>query len=180
MNPAEQISLTIPSAEFMNEFLTKAHASKSRHEPWTTPPLDETSYNAYLERIRKENQAGFFITLRENNALVGVININEIVMGCFCSGYLGYYGFTGYEKQGLMSAGLQLVIDHAFNVMGLHRLEANIQPENTKSIQLATRCHFAKEGYSEKYLNINNEWKDHIRYALTFQRSPGAANETSS
>jgi|GEM_PF-6953184 L-amino acid N-acyltransferase YncA len=65
-----------------------------------------------------------------------------------------------------MTEGLSLVIDHAFNEMKLHRLEANIQPENEKSIRLVQRLGFVKEGYSRAYLRIGDEWKDHERWAV--------------
>jgi hypothetical protein len=38
-----------------------------------------------------------------------------------------------------MAEGLSLVVDDAFRWLRLHRLEANIQPANARSIQLAGR-----------------------------------------
>jgi ribosomal-protein-alanine N-acetyltransferase len=48
----------------------------------------------------------------------------------------------------------------------LHRLEANIQPGNLSSIGLVRSLGFKKEGFSEKYLQINGEWMDHERWAI--------------
>ena len=36
-----------------------------------------------------------------------------------------------------MRAALELVLDHAFGPLGLHRIEANIQPGNAPSVALA-------------------------------------------
>lgn len=66
-----------------------------------------------------------------------------------------------------MGAGLRLVFKEAFEKMGLHRLEANIQPENNRSIKVVKSCGFRKEGYSRNYLKINGEWRDHERWAIT-------------
>ena len=162
-----RVYLSKPIVDRMDEFLDKANASKNLHALWTKPPLNQNEFMAYLARIEKENQEGFFISLNETNEIIGVININEIVKDAFNSGYLGCYCFSGYEKQGLMSEGLWLLMDYAFNTMKLHRLEANIQPDNINSLFLVTRCGFVKEGYSKKYLNIDNKWQDHVRYALT-------------
>jgi len=87
-------------------------------------------------------------------------------MGNFCSAYLGYYVFAGYERRGVMRAGLQQLIRHAFGPMKLHRLEANIQVGNTASIALVKACGFNQEGFSPRYLKINGRWRDHERWAL--------------
>ena len=41
------------------------------------------------------------------------MNVSEIVRGAFRSAYLGYYAFAPWQRQGLMTEGLALVIDHA-------------------------------------------------------------------
>ena len=66
-----------------------------------------------------------------------------------------------------MSEGLQLVISYAFEQLELHRLEANVQSNNLNSIYFVKRNKFRKEGYSPKYLKINDVWQDHERFALT-------------
>jgi [ribosomal protein S5]-alanine N-acetyltransferase len=68
-----------------------------------------------------------------------------------------------------MSQGISLAIDRAFYTLGLHRVEANIQPENKPSINLVKRLGFVKEGFSQRYLKINGEWRDHERWALTVE-----------
>ena len=92
-------------------------------------------------------------------------NITNIVRGNFRSGYLGYYVFAGHARQGLMTEGLQLVIRHAFGKLGLHRLEANIQPRNVASVAIARACGFSREGFSPRYLKIRGRWQDHERWA---------------
>jgi hypothetical protein len=69
-----------------------------------------------------------------------------------------------FAGRGFMTEGIGLVMSFAFGDLGLHRLEANIQPGNVASIALVRRCGFRKEGYSPRYLNVNGEgWKDHER-----------------
>jgi ribosomal-protein-alanine N-acetyltransferase len=100
-------------------------------------------------------------------ALAGVINISEIVRGSFCSAYLGYYAFVPHDGSGHMRAGLAAVIRLAFRSYGLHRLEANIQPDNSRSIALVRGLGFELEGFSPRYLKIGGRWRDHERWALT-------------
>lgn len=92
--------------------------------------------------------------------------MTNIVRGVFLSGYLSYYVFAGHERQGLMTEALRLVARHAFSKLALHRLEANIRPENAASIALVRACGFAREGFSPKYLKIAGRWRDHERWAL--------------
>ena len=108
----------------------------------------------------------FMVCLRNGGAIVGAIHITEIVRGRFRSGFLGYYAFSGYERTGLMRDGLKAVLRHAFSVQKLHRLEANIQPENAASIALVRSCGFLREGYSPRYLKIGGRWRDHERWAM--------------
>ena len=163
------VYLSTACSKHMNEFLIKANGSRTFHDPWVSPPLNQKEYSSYLNRISEDNQAGYFIHLNKTHEIAGVINLNEIVRGAFQSAYLGYYCFEGYEKKGLMTEGMLLAVNYAFSTLKLHRLEANIQPENAESIALVLRCGFVKEGYSKAYLNINGEWKDHVRYALTVE-----------
>jgi ribosomal-protein-alanine N-acetyltransferase len=99
--------------------------------------------------------------------LAGVINISEIVRGAFNSGYLGHYAFVPHAKRGHMRHGLQAVLQKAFRLHRLHRLEANIQPGNTASRRLVRRLGFRREGYSRRYLEVLGRWRDHERWAIT-------------
>lgn len=116
--------------------------------------------------MAQPDNCAFLICRLDNDQIVGVVNITNIVLGLFRSAYLGYYVFTGHEGQGLMREGLHAVIRHAFRSLKLHRLEANIQPGNTRSINLVSACGFAKEGYSPRYLKIRGRWRDHERWAI--------------
>jgi ribosomal-protein-alanine N-acetyltransferase len=95
-----------------------------------------------------------------------VVNLSEIVRGGFQSAYLGYYAFVPCAGRGLMFEGLGLVLRHAFSRMRLHRLEANIQPENRASLALVERLGFRREGFSSRYLKIGGRWRDHERWAV--------------
>lgn len=107
-------------------------------------------------------------------ALIGVLNFNEIVRGAFCSAYVGYWIDHEHAGQGLMSEALGLGLRWAFEDLGLHRLEANLQPENTASQRLVKRAGFVREGFSERYLKVDGRWRDHERWAITVERWRGA------
>ena len=92
---------------------------------------------------------------------------NEIVRGIFCSGYLGYYAFAPHHGHGYMKQGLRAILSEAFGRQRLHRLEANIQPENEASRRLVKGAGFRLEGFSPRYLKIAGRWRDHERWAIT-------------
>jgi ribosomal-protein-alanine N-acetyltransferase len=145
-------------------FIAAARASRKLHGAWVSPPRDAAAFARYLARFDGVAHHGF-VVLDAAGELAGAINLTNIVMGAFCSGYLGYFAFQGFEGRGLMTQGLDAVVRHAFRDLGLHRVEANIQPGNTASIALAKRCGFRLEGYSPKYLKIAGRWRDHERWA---------------
>jgi ribosomal-protein-alanine N-acetyltransferase len=94
------------------------------------------------------------------------VNLSQIFMGGFKSAYLGYYVGAPFARLGYMTEAIQLVLKFAFDRMKLHRLEANIQPNNSASIALVRRAGFRKEGYSPRYLKIGGQWRDHERWAI--------------
>lgn len=76
-----------------------------------------------------------------------------------------------------MSEGLRLVVRFAFTELGLHRLEANIQPANVASLNLVKRLGFRREGYSPGFQRVNGVWQDHERWALTAGMLPAGPSE---
>ena len=102
----------------------------------------------------------------DDGAIVGVFTLSQIVRRLFQSAYLGYYAMRPFEGQGYMAEGLRLVLRHAFRRMKLHRVEANIQPENMASIALVKRAGFRLEGFSPRYLKVAGRWRDHQRWAI--------------
>jgi ribosomal-protein-alanine N-acetyltransferase len=147
-------------------FLAAVGRSRRLHHPWVQPPGTPDAFREYLARRQEPRGSAFFIWLEEPGGLVGVVNLDEIVHGSFRSAYLGYYAFVPHAGHGLMKDGLAQVITHAFKVVKLHRLEANIQPGNRPSKALVKKLGFRREGLSPRYLKINGRWRDHERWAI--------------
>jgi [ribosomal protein S5]-alanine N-acetyltransferase len=158
--------LATPSARRRTEFLAAVARSRKLHGHWTAAPRTVKEFGHYLKRFDSPAHIGYWI-LTEAGELAGVVNISEIVRSRFRSGYLGYYGFAPHSGGGYMTEGLRAVVTRAFRKHGLHRLEANIQPENVKSRQLVKRLGFRLEGLSPRYLKIAGRWRDHERWAIT-------------
>lgn len=97
---------------------------------------------------------------------MGAVNLSQIFRGGFQNCYMGYQIGGPFAGQGYMGEALHLALGHAFHTLGLHRVEANVQPENTASIALVKRVGFRLEGYSPRYLKIGGRWRDHARWAI--------------
>lgn len=146
-------------------FLSAMRLSAPLHRPWIDPPTSPEGFRRYLKRMAREDHLGLLAIDRETEAIAGCFNLNNIIRGSFLSASLGYYAVLPFAGRGYMSEGLRLVMAHAFGKLGLHRLEANIQPKNKASIALVKRCGFRKEGFSPAYLFIAGAWRDHERWA---------------
>ena len=73
----------------------------------------------------------------------------------------------------MASLAVALVCDHAFGEVGLHRVQADIRPENVPSQRLVERLGFRQEGLLRRYLDIDGDWRDHLAYALLAEDLPG-------
>ena len=122
-----------------------------------------------LAKASSDQRRGLVVTRNDDGALIGTVNLNEIVRGAFQSCYMGYWIGAPYARQGYMTEAVALAVQFAFEDLGLHRVEANIIPENTPSIALVRRLGFRKEGLSLRYLRIAGTWRDHERWALTVE-----------
>ncbi|WP_237104906.1 GNAT family N-acetyltransferase [Nonomuraea sp. MG754425] len=133
------------------------------------PIITYQEFEAYLARFDGPLNEGFLICLRDTGAIVGRVNVNNIVRGTHQSATIGYSAYTGTTGHGYLTEGLGLLVGHAFNEMGLHRLEANIQPSNIASLRLIERVGFQREGFSPKFQFIDGAWRDHERWAITVE-----------
>jgi ribosomal-protein-alanine N-acetyltransferase len=158
-----------PTARDAEEFVRLMRASRALHRPWTSPPADPEAFAAYVRRSRRADVDTSLVCRVRDGAIAGVCNLSQIVHGALCSAYLGYYATSPLAGRGYMSEGVGLVLRRAFTTLGLHRVEANIQPGNRDSLALAARCGFRHEGYSPRYLNIAGRWRDHERWAITVE-----------
>jgi ribosomal-protein-alanine N-acetyltransferase len=164
---SSRVHIDQPTADDEDAYRLAVRSSNELLHPWIWLTDSSESFAEYLERYQQDDQRAYLVREIESRQLVGFVNANNIVRGAFRSAFLGYGAFAGREGRGLMTEALTLVIDDLFGRVGLHRVEANIQPGNERSIRLVERLGFRKEGFSPDYLFIDGEWRDHERWALT-------------
>lgn len=174
-----RVHLERPTLRRESDYLKAVRRSRALHRGFVSTGTTAEDYRHYLRRTRRSNQESFFVVLSASHELVGVININDIVRYALQSGQLGYYAFEPYAGRGLMREGLALVVAEAFGNVELHRLEANVQPKNTRSIALLRSLGFSREGLARRYLKIGGRWLDHERWALLREDWPAIRRKLS-
>ncbi len=166
LRTGKRVYIVAPTRGRRQDFMDFITKNQDYHEPWVYHSMDPKYYDHYLKRIRRGVTQGCFICDNKAGQLLGVININNIMLGGISSASLGYYGDKDIAGTGIMTEAMSMVLDYAVRDIGLHRMEANIQPENEASIKLIKKLGFRKEGFSPKYLNIGGKWRDHERWAI--------------
>jgi len=161
-----RILLRSPQADDERDFTALAQSSRRFFAGWVAPPSDAAAFAAYLRHSTAATFEALLLIRSEDQAILGAVNLSEIVRGVFQNAYLGYWIGAPFARQGYMREGLALALDHAFRSLRLHRLEANIQPANTASIRLVESLGFRREGLSPRYLKIGGRWRDHERWAI--------------
>jgi ribosomal-protein-alanine N-acetyltransferase len=162
------VRLRAPVESDREAFLAAVRRSRELHHPWTPAPDTDDAYDRYLSRAAQPNQSCLLV-VTDDDGIAGVYNLSEIVRGAFQNAYLGYYAFTPLAGTGLMRAAMPLVLAHAFDELGLHRLQANVQPENARSRALLEATGWREEGFAPRYLFIDGAWRDHVLYAVTVE-----------
>lgn len=149
--------------------------------PPDTPYVRRLTYRELVRRGRREAAAGRMMAFNvwyadpqtgDRDRMVGQLNVSGISWGSLCSAHIGYWVDERVAGRGIIPTSLALAVDHCFQIVGLHRVEVNIRPENAPSRRVAEKLGFREEGLRRAYLHIDGGWRDHISYALTAPEVP--------
>ncbi|HEV2889188.1 MAG TPA: GNAT family protein [Frankiaceae bacterium] len=134
-----------------------------------------TSFPPMLRALRRQARQGttyaFAVTYR--GRFVGGTTVGNIWRASLGSCFLGYWVDGRHAGRGIVPTAVALATDHCFGPLGLHRVEANVRPENAASRRVMEKLGFREEGLRERYLYIDGAWRDHVSYALTVEDVPG-------
>lgn len=156
---------------------------RQRNERWLAPwegrpPLQPPAswrerhsaavYAAMLRHQRKQARAGRMLPLFVflDRRLCGAVTVGGLTRGAFDSAHVGYWVDGRVAGRGVVPTALALVLDHCFGPVRLHRVEANVRPENAASLRVMDKLGFVREGLHRRYLFIDEAWRDHLAFAL--------------
>ncbi|WP_084219522.1 GNAT family N-acetyltransferase [Spirillospora albida] len=162
-----QVMIRRLTADDEEEFIKSAVESIAFHRPWVVVPRSSDSFYRYMDRFKNSDDEAIAVCAGDGDPIVGFINLTAVVRGPYQRAVVGYWVFSKFSRMGYMTRAFPLVYKFAFQDLGLHRLEADIQPGNTRSLRLAKRVGFRREGYSPNFIKIGGDWRDHVRLAIT-------------
>jgi len=152
--------------------------------PWepTNPetPLYQSSlgpYVAMVRTMRREARRGVTLpwAISYDGKFAGQMTIGNIIWGSARTASVGYWIDRQYAGLGVTSTALAMALDHCFNVVGLHRIEATIRPDNRASRRVVEKLGFHEEGIRRRCLHVDGAWRDHICYAITAEDTASGA-----
>jgi ribosomal-protein-alanine N-acetyltransferase len=141
--------------------------------PWeATSPEPLAASMAFRQMVRhfdREAAQGRLqpFAIETGGRLVGQMHLFGISWGSLRSASAGYWVAESVAGQGIVPFALAAACDHAFLVLGLHRIEVNIRPSNTASLRVVEKLGFREEGLRRWYLHIDGQWRDHRSFAMT-------------
>lgn len=148
--------------------------------PWdaTVPPGGDPrpgSFRAMVRWLNRRARAGAALpfAVEIDGEFAGQVNVNNIVWGSARFASIGYWIDQRYAGRGLMPLAVAMTIDHCLRVVGLHRIEIAIRPENTNSLRVVEKLGLREVGFAPGYLHIDGAWRDHRIFAVTAEECPG-------
>jgi ribosomal-protein-alanine N-acetyltransferase len=147
-------------------------------EPWEPsspwPWGERNSASAWPQlhgALRKAARAGTMLPFMivYGGRLAGQITASNVVHGVQRSCTVGYWVDGALAGRNIVPTALAMLIDHCFGAVGLHRVEIDIRPENSASLRVVEKLGVRREGYFERFLDIDGAWRDHIAFAVTIE-----------
>ena len=116
-----------------------------------------------------DDRNGVPFVIQFDGEVVGQLNVANILCGSVSSAVIGYWVSEAYAGKSIAPISVALATDYLFNVVGLHRVEIAIRPENLSSLRVVEKLGFRYEGLKQNYIHIDGAFRDHYIFALTHE-----------
>jgi ribosomal-protein-alanine N-acetyltransferase len=142
--------------------------------PAESPPGHQ-SYRSMLRDLRAQTREGRCLpfALTVDDRFAGQVTVSNIVAGSALFASVGYWIDQQQAGRGHMPVAVALAVDYCWSIVGLHRIEIAIRPENAASLRVVEKLGFPEIGYAPRFLHINGDWRDHRIFALCREDVPG-------
>lgn len=135
-------------------------------EPDWQPPLDEQSFAkhvAEVEQVAREGRGYSFLICRPNGELVGGVTLGPFVDG---AGLLGTWIGAPFVGRGYAVRAVGVVLDIAFDTLGLNSVAASVLPDNDHSIRVLEHFGFEHDPDRNIVLRVDDAPILHCVYVL--------------
>lgn len=178
MIETDRMELHSPSFKFAKRVLRFYEKNREHLKTWE-PARSQAFYTLEYQiqdlvdqtkAFRKGEEYRFWLMEKTSpHEIIGSVVLSGIMRGNYKSCFMGYKMDVDHTGQGLITEACNKVLAFAFDEDGvdMHRVEINVVPNNHASIRVAHKLGFVEEGFSKAYLNIDSQWKDHLRFAKT-------------
>lgn len=155
-------------------------ADDARLTPWeaTLPPgsgevlEDFPGFVRRQRRLALEGESMPFV-VEVDGVLAGQVTVAPIAWGSLRSASVGYWIGGRWRGTGVAGLAVAMCLDHLLGPeVGLHRVEANVRPENARSLALCRRLGMREEGLRRSFMHINGRWADHVSFAVLAEEVP--------
>ena len=167
LSPGQQLRLLEESDA--EELYVLIHANRdhlARWMPWAArQTLADTS--AFIERTRDQlaGNDGFQTAIVEDRRIVGVIGFHAVSWE-HRSTSIGYWLAESAQGRGTMTSAVRALLDHAFGIWRLHRVEIRAALDNTRSRAIPERLGFNQEGILRDAERVGARHVDQVVYAI--------------
>ncbi len=140
----------------------------ARFQGWQAPYPLESAHSLIASQAERDGPvAGEWIQIAVtlDGQLAG-----DVAVGLDADGLIATLGYTlapAHQGRGLATEAVGAIVDRLFDDVGVHRIEAGLDPDNVPSARLLERLGFEYEGTAVSAVRVGERWFDDVRYALT-------------
>lgn len=138
--------------------------------PRSSSDLLRSSFREVLRnqvKRRAEDQFYDLAIFSKAGQLVGFVAAMDVARGISHTAFLGYTIYNNYWGHGYGKEAVRAMFDIGFRDLRLHRLEAGIEPGNTRSLRLAKSLGMRREGLKKRAIHLRGQWVDLVMYTVT-------------
>jgi RimJ/RimL family protein N-acetyltransferase len=161
----DRVELRVPTREDV-DFLNTARNHPDIREPmtFTTPSTREDIEEFYDEVMQSDDNVNLVVCLPgEGPTPIGAVVLFNITRH---HAELAYWLLPEYQGEGHATEAARLVVEYAFETLGLHRVHAKTVDDNEASQALLERLGFAKEGRRRDHVHQRGSYHDYVYFGL--------------
>ncbi|WP_206444184.1 GNAT family N-acetyltransferase [Nocardioides turkmenicus] len=126
----------------------------------------QSMLDGILKRQLETPRSEYYLAIADSDSPETVIGFVRLGLGGVKAADLGYALRHEWQGRGIARAAVSRMIEFGFGDLGLHRLTANIGPQNTASMRLVESLGFQREGTIRDHVHTNGAWRDSVSFSL--------------